>query len=173
MIKLNTFQSLCLSGVHFVCVCVQSREKADLIPKQITRVWTWAHVKHLLFLSACLFRVFIKNIKNPLSVQSSLNIQQPLWTGNASSLWRVMLSTAVKILSLCVFLSHAHTLVVVYLCQVKQYPCLPMSWMLALMCSSYCGHCASSTLLWPIRRKRGLPAGSCSGGPWPERPLPL
>lgn len=166
MIKLNTFQSLRLSGVH--------RRKSRSHTKTDYPCLDLCTCEASAFpLSVSISSFHKEHKKNPLSVQSSLNIQQPLWTGNASSLWRVMLSTAVKSLSLCVFLSRAHTLVVVYLCQVKQYPCLPMSWMLALMCSSYCGHCASSTLPWPIRRKRGLPAGSCSGGPWPERPLPL
>lgn len=50
-------------------------------------------------------------------------------------------------------------LVVVYFCQVKQYPWLPISWMLALMCSSYCGLWVSWALLWPIRRKRGFLQG--------------
>lgn len=118
-------------------------------------------MQHLLFLSACLFgeTVFHEEHKNPLSVQSSINTQQPLWTGNASSLWRVMISTAEEFISLCVFFSHAHTFVVVYLCQVEQYLCLPISWMLALMCSSYCGRCASSALLWPIRRRQGFLQG--------------
>ena len=64
--------------------------KADLVSKQITYVWTRSHVKHLLFLSACLFQEteYHKEHENPLLGQSSINIQQPLWTGNASILWR-------------------------------------------------------------------------------------
>lgn len=106
----------------------------------------------------------IKNYKTPLSGQSSINIQLPLWTGNASILWRVMLSTAVKFLfvSFFFFFDHAHMLVVVYFCQVKQYPCSTTSWMLALMCSSYCGVWVSSALLWPVRRKRVFLQGPAS-----------
>lgn len=141
--------------------------KLDHIPKQ-------SDVKHLLFLSVFLFaEEFHKECKSPPSVQPSINIQQSLWTGNASILWRVMLSTALNSLCVLLFLSLVHTsLALVYVCQVKQYPCLTVSWMLALMCSSHWAPCHFISAA-ANEKKAQLPAGFSSGGPWPQQPFSL
>lgn len=123
-------------------------------PKQITHVWTRWHTRHLLFLSARLFREseYPKENKSP-SLRPVLHkypkgslsrkCQHP---GTRNT--RVMLSTNEVSLPL------VHTLTRVYSGQVKQHPCPPISRILALMRSSSCGRLwARSALMWPTRRR--------------------
>lgn len=63
--------------------------------------WSVCFSFHPVYFEKCDFH---EEHKKPPSVQPSINIQQAPWTGNASMLLRIMLSTAAKFLSPC-----AHT----------------------------------------------------------------